>query len=124
MKKIIRSGAFLGMVMLLGILSSCEKDYYTPETVDIPQNISYSGDIQPFWDADCVKCHKAGSTAPNLEAGSSYNAIVPSLVNTGDPASSKIYTKIASGGSMYKYVNPPGKEALVLKWIEQGAQDN
>ena len=122
MKKIIGQGAFIGMVLLLGILSSCQKDYYTPETVDIPDDVSYKTDIQPIWDGNCTNCHAAGKTKPNLEASASYNELQNGYISD-PPETSKIYTKIAPGGSMAKYM-PPGKEALVLKWIADGAQNN
>lgn len=82
--------------------------------------VSYSGDMQPFFDTKCVSCH--GSNVPNLESPGSYDNIINGgYVNTTDPASSTLYTVLF--GFMGNNVSDSEKD-MVLRWIEQGALDN
>ena len=111
-------------MIFLVCASSCYNDEVLPVEVDpITEPQSYELNIQPFFDANCVTCHK-GSIPPNLSASESYNALITgSYINTATPENSLLYTKIAIGGSMEPYATPE-ERAMVLAWIEQGAQDN
>jgi hypothetical protein len=107
----------------MALNSGCYYDkVYTPEPEG---DISYSKDIQPFFDGSCVGCHSAGTGIPlNLETTVSYdNLINGGYISTGDPSSSVLYVKIAPGGSMETYATD-NERALTLKWIEQGAKNN
>jgi len=116
------------ILILLGMgvfLSSCYYDTYMEVDVPVPDVVSYSADIQPLWNADCISCH--GGNAPNLEApaGRSWTNLQPYVV-PGDPENSPLYhTLIRTNKPM-----PPGsawaqwKIDLVEKWIEQGAENN
>ena len=121
MKRLILTTAFLVFVMAIAILSSCTKDYFVP--AETPENVSFSVDIQPFFDAKCIGCH--GNIAPpKLEDPNTYmNLINGNYIDIANPASSLLYTKINVGGTMAQYCSPD-ERALTLKWIEQGALDN
>ena len=91
-----------------------------------PEHVSFTNDIIPVFKASCAitGCHVAGGISPNLSAGSAYSSLT-----TGDyissPATadqSKIYEKISTG-SMAKYASNQDR-ALILKWIQQGANNN
>ena len=87
---------------------------------DFPTLISYSAQMQPFFDAKCVSCH--GGNSPNLESPGSYDNIINGgHVNTTDPPSSSLYTVLFDfmGSNV-----TDGEKAMVLAWIEQGAIDN
>jgi hypothetical protein len=110
-------------------MSSCEKEYFEPappepiDTSSTPDTASYSLEIQPYFDANCVSCHMAGATAPVLSAGVSYDALINgNYINTTTPASSNLYVKI-NVGSMKQYSTSAGNKD-VLQWITEGAKNN
>lgn len=130
MKKIYKRLLFVGLVSTIGFMSSCEKDYIIPEPVDpngpptTVDTIFFSTDIQPFFDAKCASCHNGGGIPLNLSPGVSYDALITgNYINTTTPASSKLYVKIAPGGSMAQYSTSAETE-MTFDWIDQGALNN
>ena len=128
MKKIYQRVLLLGLVSSIGFMSSCEKEYFEPappepiDTSSTPDTASYSLEIQPYFDANCVNCHK-GATPPNLSAGVSYNELINgNYINTSAPESSNFYVKI-NVGSMKQYSTTAGNKD-VLQWITEGAKNN
>jgi len=123
---IMKNQLIIGLTsaLILAFASSCHYDEVLPREVEVPTDpISYDLDIQPFFDAKCVSCH-GGSVAPNLSASGSYNELVTgNYINTSNPESSLLYTKIDVGGTMESYATPT-ERAIILAWIEQGALDN
>lgn len=117
---------FLGisLILLMTLNTGC---YYnkTPLPPEPEGDISYSQQIQPFFDTKCVVCHTAGTGVPlDLEASVSYdNLINGNYINTDDPSASVLYVKMLPGQSMEQYAND-NERALTLKWIEQGALNN
>jgi hypothetical protein len=125
---------FLRLLFLSGtvltLLTACEYEYNVPAppTAPPPANdtISFSQDVQPFFDAKCVSCH-AGSVAPNLVAGQSYGAVVPAYVTANSPETSELYTVCAPGGSMVGYVNggiSSDELRLLYRWIYAGEKND
>ena len=123
-KAFIKFKSLLILGAVLVMVSSCQYDEVLPQVVELPDDpVSYELDIQPFFDAKCTQCH-AGSIAPNLSAGVSYDELINNnWINTTTPASSPLYQSIDLGGSMETYASPT-ERALLLKWIEQGASNN
>src|SRR4249920_1144017 len=84
-------------------LAGCYKDVTSPgqDPNAPPQNVSYSGDIQPIFDANCTTsgCHdEKPSHNPSLVPSKSYTALMSGgFVNTVVPTDSKIYTEVKSG---------------------------
>lgn len=111
------------MVSMLVLNTGCYYDTILPPVVD--QEVSYSNDMQPFFNAKCVACHTAGSGVPlALDEGDSYdNLINGGYINTDDPSASSLYVKITPGQSMEQYATDT-ERALTLAWIEQGALNN
>ena len=110
-------------------MSSCEKDAFAPEPYVAPcdtcgvDTVFYSTDIQPFFDASCVGCHPS-SWAPDLTPGLSYDALINGgYIDTANAISSKLYVKIAPGGSMESY-STTANTKMTLEWINQGALNN
>ena len=106
-------------------VQSCEYEWIVPEDPEMPEVVSYSNNIQPIFDRSCNMsgCHSSGGPAPNLESDKSYDALLSGgYVNVDDPESSSLYTSVRFG-SMKAYAQP-GDAAYILKWIEQGAQNN
>jgi len=67
-------------------------------------------------------CHAAGAFEPDLSPASAYTNLLNGYVSTADPASSLIYTAMATG-SMKDFASPT-EASLVLGWIQQGALNN
>jgi hypothetical protein len=122
MKNIFKINA-LTTVLLVSLVftSGCYYDQVVPPPEpEVPDEVSYSAHIQPFFDAKCISCH--GPNNPSLEAPDSYDNIINGgYVNTTDPPSSTLYTVL--DGFMGANVTSSEKE-MVLKWITDGAQNN
>jgi hypothetical protein len=126
MKKIFF--CFLFLFMIFG-WESCIYDFVAPEqtdTVDPTVTINFATQIQPIFTANCILCHKTGSTSPDLTAGNAYASINSSkYINTSSPAQSLIYRRVvASGGFSGHATLPSSQAALLLGWIQQGAKNN
>ena len=117
---------FLGLCLILmtSLNTGC---YYnkTPLPPEPEGDISYSANIQPIWNDNCVACHQSGTGVPlDLEASVSYDNIINGgYIDLEEPASSFLYVKITPGQSMDQYVNDSQRQ-VILKWIEQGALNN
>jgi len=112
----------IGLLLITIFASGCYYDQVLP--VEIEGDVSYSVTIQPIFDAKCVSCHNGGGIPLDLSSGTSYdNLFSGNHINISDPANSLLYTKINTGGSMEPYANDTDR-ATILKWIEQGANDN
>lgn len=115
---------YISLLLLTFFASGCYYDQVVPEVVELPDEpVSYTLDIQPFFDAKCVSCHNGGGIPLDLSPDVSYDALLNGYINTNDPEGSKLYTKINSGGSMENYASPT-EVAITLKWIQEGANDN
>ena len=105
------------------ILWGCS-DYIIPAPEypeNIPENVSFSGDVQPIFDQNCVMCH-GGGQVPTLLPGWSHDELISNgLVDTDFPCSSIIYEKLTGNHSG----RASDEEILtILGWIAEGAQDN
>lgn len=122
MKTFLSLGLFISTIILL---SSCEyKTIQIPET-PIPDVISFSANVEPiFTSQSCVSCHP-GMHKPDLTIGKAYSSLqsVSGYVVKDNPETSLIYTKPFPGGGHAKEYTK-SQAATVLKWIQQGAQNN
>jgi hypothetical protein len=126
-----RSGIKLigvSLILYLAFSTGCYYDQVVPVVPELPEeDVSYAGEMQPYFDAKCVSCHNGTGIPLNLVASVSYSNLLtggsPPYVDVANPTSSKLYTKIAAGGSMEQYSSPT-ETAMTLKWIEEGAQNN
>lgn len=117
-------------LMVSLIATSCYYDEMPPEPVTpIPETVSYSKDIQPLWDQDCISCHKAGATAPDMTSANSYAAMTNSskYVVAGNASTSLVYKLMT--GTASPLMPPNGKIsasklAILEKWINAGALNN
>lgn len=128
MKKIFQ---YLMVLTLSLMATSCYYDEMPPEAViPIPETVSYSKDIQPLWDQDCISCHKPGQTAPDLTATNSYSALLTNnkYVVPGSAATSKLHKSLVGDGAATMPSEAgkwsPSKIELVDKWINAGALNN
>jgi hypothetical protein len=127
MKKLIQ---YIIMAIVSLMATSCYYDEMPPETpIDIPDVVSYSKDIQPLWDQDCVSCHKTGTTPPDLSAANSYLALTKNnkYVVPGNAASSVLHKSLMWDGAVPMPLLVKWSESkivLVDKWINDGALNN
>jgi mono/diheme cytochrome c family protein len=106
------------------VLSSCEYDFIVVDQPDPEVPVKFSEEVLPvFSTQNCIACHNTGGTSPDLTEGNAYNSIVPALINSETPELSDIYAVPSpSGNHPVKY--SPTQAAIILSWIQQGAENN
>ncbi len=111
------------LISCLIFTTGCYYDKVLP--AEAPEGeISYTQDMQPFFDASCVSCHNGGGVPLNLEASVSYAELIfGGYIDKANPKNSTLYEEINTGGDMEQYATDI-ERAMTLKWIEQGAQNN
>jgi len=118
---------FFTLALFALVLSGCKYDFILPVPED--DNGSNGGNTNPVSFAtqvypiltNCTVCHGSGKS-PDFSANGAYSS-VSKLVNTANPAQSKIYTIPSPDGSHgMKYKT--SEAALLLKWITEGAKNN
>lgn len=111
------------LFIALFALGSCTYDYVAPAE-NLPTNVSFSQDVQPIFDQNCITCHN-GSQSPDLRASNSYDALMSgNYINTTSAEQSTLYKRINGGG-----MPPAGKLSTddlnkILVWIKEGAKNN
>jgi len=111
---------------LLFLTTSCDYEFVQPKQIITPDSISFEDDIIPIFDASCnfSGCHTLGHSKVDLTPANAYTDIfVKNLVTTGSPDSSLLYTKLVEGGT-HNGRSTPAQQAIIKKWIEQGARNN
>ena len=119
----MRKIGFIALLFLAG-LWACEYETIVPKEVEIPEEVSYAEQVAPvFVEAGCASCH-SGAIKPDLRADKSWAALVnDGMVDTANPAESKLIVKIEAGHATSGNLTAEQK-ALILKWIEDGALNN
>jgi len=106
----------ISLMIYSASVSSCSNNNEVP----VPETqISYSMDMQPYFDAKCIGCH--GSRDPNLETPDSYDNIIKKRAFTINIPSEKYakeadYFGIATGSKTDKFADTgltPVKSDLV-----------
>ena len=119
------------MALTLGMITtSCYYDEMPPEApTAIPETVSYSNDIQPLWDQNCISCHKSGGTAPDLTSANSYAALTNNskYIVAGNASISLVYKLMTGTASPLMPTSgkiSDSKLAILEKWINAGALNN
>lgn len=109
-----------GIILLLMIaFGSCEKVVFQPP--ELPDTISFSLEIQPIFNENCVNCH-GGDRDPDLREGLSYEALTGGgFVDTADAEGSKLVKKLYGTHSSRA---SEAQKQLIIEWIRAGAKDN
>jgi len=117
-----------------------------PDTVEIqiivvtqspPQSVSFAGQIQPVFNANCINCHGT-SGGLNLTAGVSYSQLYHIPASSSCTSLHRVFPNDADNSVLYKKVAgitcgsrmPLGGSLsqteinLIHDWINQGAQNN
>jgi hypothetical protein len=115
----------VSLLFIAFFASGCYYDQVAPVVVELPDEpLSYSLEIQPIFDAKCASCHNGTGVPLDLSSDVSYDALFSgNYIDKAEPDNSSLYTKIDAGGSMEQYTTATEK-AIILKWIEQGAENN
>lgn len=122
----IKATRVLTILFMVGLLTGCVSDQVSPKEVLVPEEVSFSVDIIPIFDASCNTsgCHNSGGIPPDLTAGNAWNSLAFfNYLDTVTSTNSLLWKKIDDGGSMEQYVTETDK-AFILQWIEQDAPDN
>jgi len=116
-------------------LDSCYNDKYPVVDLSTPTTtvISFTNDIQPILDSNCIVCHKTGSGLPDFTTGNSYaamsNLITAGSIIPGNATGSELMDMLNGVSADGKTMPPsgimiPSKIALFANWINQGAKNN
>jgi hypothetical protein len=104
---------------------SCSYSAIEVPEIEIPDDVSFSEQVESIFETQgCTSCHNE-SKAPNLTLGYAYSSLTSSdkYINLENPEASLIYIEPSpEGGHFKKYTY--AQSALVLAWITNGAQDN
>ena len=127
----MKNNTYIGKALLMAgvfVLSvtGCTYDEIVYPEPEIPETVSFSSDIAPIFDANCTAstCHATGAVDPDLTSSNAYNSLTSGgYVDTANPEGSVVYMKISPGGSMEQYASNQ-ERALILAWIQDGAQNN
>ncbi len=120
----------MAVIVLVLLASACTYDFIElpqPDPVDPTDTISFQSAVVPIFNEgnNCTACHTTGATVPDFTAAKAYSSIVPALVNTADPESSSIYQYAHPSSSTHTWKKLTlGEAALILAWIQQGANNN
>ncbi len=111
--------------LLILIITSCTYDQVLPPEVG---EVSFNEDIIPIFNQACNMsgCHN-GNIAPDLRPANAYTALnTGGYINTTTPESSELYLWMRGEGGRAPMPNPTNSNfnAIVLAWIQQGAQNN
>jgi len=109
------------------LLTSCEYDTIEPTPPPpkppVGDTISFSQDIQPFFDEKCVSCHK-GAIPPDLRPGNAYSELTTgSYFIAGDPENSSLYIICKTDPVMKPYTSAENLN-LIYRWIYAGAKND
>jgi hypothetical protein len=116
--RVISAGFVLVLVVLL---SSCEKIKITSTTVDPNTIWSLSADIQPIFTSKCISCH-GGTRVPDLRSGRSFTSLTNGGFVTTPATGSVLYSTMT--GSQHSGRSTDAQKLEVLYWIQQGALNN
>jgi hypothetical protein len=127
LKKLGEGMILFAFICAMGFASCTWDEIPPPPKVEIPDTVtlSFTDDIVPIFEANCNagNCH-GGFWAPDLRPSVAYNELTTGgYIDVDTPEDSELYIKISPGQSMAQYVTAE-ERALILEWINQGAEDN
>ena len=113
----------IGFIILA--VTACEYKYIEPVVIELPPDevISFAEQVEPIFQGKCIGCH--ASTNPILTTGNAYSSLTNgNYVDTVAPTSSPIYVKVNEGHPGGSNVFNATELAILLEWIQEGAQNN
>ncbi len=133
---------FVSLVLVMISLQSCTKDKGPIEPEVILTTVSFSMDVQPIFDTNCISCHNTANSQYygylDLSTGYAYSSLVavvsngysPNLrVSSGDAENSVLWQKVNNsqlfGSNMPLGGTITNAEIETIKvWINEGAIEN
>jgi hypothetical protein len=115
------------MILLTGAiilsLSGCTSEQIPTDCPTGTPDMSFSGDIQPIFNNNCVSCH-SGSTSPDLSPGISFTELTEGgYVDNPqeEPCETALYQVLTD-----THIDRASEEEVfkILGWIQDGAEDN
>jgi hypothetical protein len=100
-------------------LFSCTREKVTPVAAQCNDTISFSNDVMPIIQANCINCHDQGNASGGFDF-SSYTSISAN-------ANAILNSMKANGYQLMPIGGPALPDATIQKvkcWIEQGKLDN
>jgi hypothetical protein len=98
-------------------------------TLEITRDVTYTADVVPILEKNCSLsgCHSAGGIEPDLSADKAYGSLTNGgYIEVANPANSRLYGLLS--GRLAPTMPVGGKDpeiaAIILAWINQGAQNN
>lgn len=119
--KMKQLSTLLAGILMIGMVS-CEYQTIVPYDVVIPDTpVDFVTEIAPiFTTVGCTACHD-GKIMFSLAPDKAYSTLMSrNLVDTANPANSKILTKIAAGHNNLSF--SATQSGLILKWVTEGAK--
>lgn len=101
------------------LLFSCTREKVTPVDLQCNTTISFTTDVLPIMEANCVSCHQPGNVSGGYDL-SSYTAIAAN-------ANAIVGSMKANGYQLMPIGGPALADSTIQKiscWIQQGKQDN
>ena len=118
MKATLRFG-LIGYLFCSIVLFSCTRDKVTPIDEQCNTTISFSNEVMPIIQANCVGCHNQNGASGGYDF-STYDAIAGN-------ANALLGSVKANGFQLMPIGGPALPDSLIQKincWINQGKQDN
>ncbi|MDR2888002.1 MAG: hypothetical protein LBV26_08415 [Bacteroidales bacterium] len=113
---------FFSIAAAITCFIACEKRSYVVKGPEVSlDTVSFSGVIQPIFDAKCVSCH-GGATAPDLRADNSHKALAGGNYATLPAGESALYKAIVN--NFHTPFTVQAEKDSIFSWISQGAKDN
>jgi hypothetical protein len=93
--------------------------------------VSFARDVQPIFDAKCAVCHPTSYEYLDLRPGRAYDELVH-VSSALQPAFARVLPGRPELSYLLTHVPDPSREdllapreqALIARWIEEGARDN
>jgi len=111
--------AFNTFLIIGFLLFSCTREKVTPIDQQCNTTVSFSNDIMPIMQANCIACHDQGNASGGYDF-SSYTAISAN-------ANALLGSVKANGYQLMPLGGPALPDSTIQKiscWINQGKQDN
>jgi hypothetical protein len=125
-KQIIQFMILLGMGY--GFVMSCTYDEVLPFAPNPGDEVLFNEDILPIFQSNCngAGCHNGSGPSPDLRAAGAYDALwTGGYINVEVPEQSELYLWMTDAkGPMPPLGANAINNALVLQWIQQGAENN
>ncbi len=115
----MRHSLIIHIAVSIFVLTSCVKEKVPTEFAACSDLVSYSQDILPLIETNCIGCHN--------EVVAANDVILTSHALISNEANRMINSMQASGNDLMPYGGPPLNDSLIQLfqcWILQGKLDN